>query len=75
MYIKLFYRFKRGVQCRDQIARGFDADGKADRVGLDPLIQQLFPGKLGMGGAGRMDHEGFYVGDVGEQREEDVRQL
>ena len=36
----------------------FRADGQADGVRLDALIQKFFPAELAVGGGSRMDHQG-----------------
>ena len=46
------------------------ADGQADSIRLNALIQQLFPGELGMGGTGRVNYEALYVGYIGKQGED-----
>ncbi len=46
------------------------ADGQADGVGFDALIQQLFFRELGMGGGGGMDHQAFHVRHVGQEGED-----
>lgn len=51
----------------DDVVDVLRADRKADGVLVDACRLQLLVGELGVGGGGRMDHEGFYVRDVGEQ--------
>ena len=45
------------------------ADGEADRVLPDSLIEQFFLGQLGMGRAGGMNDEALHIGDVCQQGE------
>ena len=46
------------------------ADGQADGIGLDALIEQFLLRKLGMGGSRGMNDKRFHIGDVGKQRED-----
>ena len=48
----------------------FRADGQADGVGLDALIQKFFLAELAVGGGSRMDHQAFYICHIGKQRED-----
>ena len=45
------------------------ADGEADGIRLDTLIEQLLRGELGVRCGCRVYDEGFYVGNIGKQRE------
>lgn len=51
--------------CKGFIQRGNDvfdilnADGEANGIGLDVLLQELFFGKLAVGGGSRMDDQGL----------------
>ena len=57
------------LQIGNDIVDMLGADGKADRVGFDALIQQLLGGKLGVGSGGRVNHQGLYIRHVGQKRE------
>ena len=46
------------------------ADGQADGVGHDALIQQLLGSQLGVGGGCGMNHQGLHIGNIGKQRED-----
>ena len=58
------------LQVGDDVVDVLCADGQADGVGLDALIQQLLCGQLGMGGGGGMDHQALDVRHVGQQGED-----
>ncbi len=45
----------------------FCADGQADGIWLNALVEKFFGGKLGMGRGGRVDNQAFDVGDIGKQ--------
>ncbi len=45
------------------------ANGQPDRGIMDSLVLQLFFGQLGVGRGSRVNHQGFYIGNIGKQRE------
>ncbi len=45
------------------------ANGQPDRGIMDSLVLQLFFGQLGVGRGSRVDHQGFYIGNIGKQAE------
>ena len=47
----------------------FRADGQADGVGLDALIQKFFRAQLAVGGGSRLDHQALHICHNGKQRE------
>ena len=46
----LLHRFKRRIQRGDQVLHVLRADGQADRVGFDALVQQFIFRQLAVGG-------------------------
>ena len=47
----------------------FRADGQADGVRLDALIQKFFRAQLAVGGGSRVDYQTLYICHIGKQRE------
>ena len=56
-------------QICDNVVDVFRADGEADGVGLDALIQQFLRAELGVGGGSRVDHQALDVRHVRQQGE------
>ena len=63
-----FHRGKAFLQIRNDVIDMFRADGKADGVRFDTLIQQFLFAQLRVRRRGRMDHEGFYIRHIRKQR-------
>ena len=68
--VRLFDSREALFQVGNDVVDVLGADGQADGVGLDPLIQQFLGGELGMGGGSGMDHQGLDIRDVGQQGED-----
>ena len=58
------------LQIGNDVIDVLGADGQADGVGLDALVQQLLGGQLGVSGGGGVNHQGLHIGHVGQQGED-----
>ena len=63
----LFHRLKRAFKGGNQVGGVFRTNGKPDRVWFNSLIQELLSGELGMCRAGRVDYQGFDIGNIRKQ--------
>ena len=57
-------------QISNNIIDMLSADGQADGVGLNALIQQLLGAQLAVSGSRRMDDQALHISHVGQQGED-----
>ena len=71
---KLLYKLLDSIQSlveiRDDIVAVLSADGQADGVGLNALIQQFLGAQLAVSGSRRMDDQALHISHVGQQGED-----
>ena len=69
VFSRLLDCFKCRVKRCNQVIYVFRADGKANGVRFDTLVQQLFICQLTVGGCIGMDDQGLDIRHIGQQRE------
>ena len=70
MKIVLLYCSEALFQIGDNVVDMLGADGQADGVGLNALIQQLLRRQLAVGGSGGMDDQALHISHVCQQGED-----
>ena len=70
VFAGLFDCFECRVQGGNQILHVLRADGEANRIRLNALIQQFIVRQLAVGCGVGMDDQGFYIRYIGQQGED-----